>query len=132
MSSATMAFAIIFSAATSSSSIVSAFHYSAISPLSAAANSNAAVTSHRSPSTTQLDAAANNFSELDKLRAKRLSLRRPSPPSPSDAAAIISDINDGHASAGDQQQQQQGLEYLYDQRQERHDDDFFHVILMPS
>lgn len=133
MSSATMAFAIIFSAATSSSSIVSAFHYSAISPLSAA-NSNAAVTSHRSPSTTQLDAAANNFSELDKLRAKRLSLRRPSPPSPSDAAAIISDnINDGHASAGDQQQQQQqGLEYLYDQRQERHDDDFFHVILMPS
>lgn len=132
MSSATMAFAIIFSAATSSSSIVSAFHYSAISPLSAA-NSNAAVTSHRSPSTTQLDAAANNFSELDNLRAKRLSLRRPSPPSPSDAAAIISDnINDGHASAGDQQQQQQGLEYLYDQRQERHDDDFFHVILMPS
>eukprot|EP00577_Skeletonema_sp_RCC1716_P018743 CAMPEP_0113413772 /NCGR_PEP_ID=MMETSP0013_2-20120614/23634_1 /TAXON_ID=2843 ORGANISM="Skeletonema costatum, Strain 1716" /NCGR_SAMPLE_ID=MMETSP0013_2 /ASSEMBLY_ACC=CAM_ASM_000158 /LENGTH=267 /DNA_ID=CAMNT_0000300529 /DNA_START=82 /DNA_END=885 /DNA_ORIENTATION=- /assembly_acc=CAM_ASM_000158 len=126
-----MAFAIIFSATTSSSSIVSAFHYSAISPLSAA-NSNAAVTSHTSSLSTQLDAAANNFSELDQLRAKRLSLRRPSPPSPSDAAAIISDNNDDHASAGDQQQQQQGLEYLYDQRQERHDDDFFHVILMPS
>jgi len=116
-----MAFAIIFSAATSSSSIVSAFHYSAISPLSSA---NAAA-SHRSLF-FQLDATASsnnnhNLSELDKLRAKRLSLRRPSSPPPS----LASPVND--------QPQQRGLlEYLYDQNQERHDDDFFHVILMPS
>jgi len=114
-----MAFA-IFSYATSS--VATAFHYSAaFSPLSA----NAAAVSpscRSSSSSTQLDAAANNFSELDKLRAKRLNLRRPSPPS----AAVI----DHHDAAA--HSEQQGLEYLYDQRQERHDDDFFHVILMPS
>ena len=112
MSSATMAFA-IFSAATSSS----AFHYSAISSSSA----NPATASSRT-SSSQLDAtSSNNFSELDKLRAKRLNLRRPIIEEAS--APIIHD---------DSQQQEQGLEYLYDQRQERHEDDFYHVILMPS
>lgn len=127
MSSKAMAFAIISAAATSSSSLVSAFHYSAFSPMSSA-NTNAAAPSHRS---FQLDAAAagnNNFSELDKLRAKRLSLRRPSPSS--QATATSGPIKD-HASS-ENNTQQRGLEYLYDQTQERHDDDFFHVILMPS
>ena len=121
MSSKAMAFAIISAAAaTSSSSIVSAFHYSALSPMSSA---NAATSSHRS---FQLDASSgnNNFSELDKLRAKRLSLKRPSP---SQAAATSGPIKDASSDT-----QQRGLEYLYDQTQERHDDDFFHVILMPS
>jgi hypothetical protein len=63
---------------------------------------------------------------LDKLRAKRLSLRRPSPPRA--AATTSGPIKD----ASSDTQQQRGLEYLYDQTQERHDDDFFHVILMPS
>ena len=91
------------------------------------ANAAAPSSSHRS---FQLDATAagnNNFSELDKLRAKRLSLRRPSP---SQAAATTSGpIKDV---SSETHTQQRGLEYLYDQTQERHDDDFFHVILMPS
>lgn len=126
MSSRAMVFAIISAAATSPSSLVSAFHYSAFSPMSSA-NTNAAAASHRS---FQLDAAAagnNNFSELDKLRAKRLSLRRPSPSSQVATSGPIKD----HASS-ENNTQQRGLEYLYDQTQERHDDDFFHVILMPS
>ena len=94
------------------------------------ANTNAAAPSHRS---FQLDAAAagnNNFSELDKLRAKRLSLRRPSPSSQTAEAATTSGPIQNDASS--ENTQQRGLEYLYDQTQERHDDDFFHVILMPS
>ena len=78
----------------------------------------------KSSTTTQLDAAAGSqFSELDKLRAKRLSLRRPSPPSV--------DV-DTRCDVDTTSEQQQQLEYLYDRTEERHDDDFFHVILMPS
>ena len=77
---------------------------------------------HYASSADDNNSNINNFSELDKLRAKRKNLlRRPSyqqqaslsamPPMPS---------------------KKQGLEYLYDQSEERHADDFFHVILMPS
>lgn len=137
ISSATMAFAVF--SYTTSSNLASAFQYSAnaasATPAAAAASSSCSSSSFffTSTSSTQLDAAAssssnNNFSELNNLRAKRLSLtrRRPQPSS-------SSPIDDHPIGAiHTQQQQQQGLEYLYDQTQERHDDDFFHVILMPS
>lgn len=66
----------------------------------------------------------NNFSELDKLRAKRKNLlRRPS---------SSSTQQQQQPSASAMPSKKQGLEYLYDQSEERHADDFFHVILMPS
>ena len=65
----------------------------------------------------------NNFSELDKLRAKRKNLlRRPSYQQQQPSASAMPSMPS----------KKQGLEYLYDQSEERHADDFFHVILMPS
>jgi hypothetical protein len=75
---------------------------------------------------TKLDANRGNFSELDKLKAKRLSLRRKLPEPEVDVpAAEDHDALDAAAVPA-------GLEYLYEAGEERHSDDFFHLILMPS
>jgi hypothetical protein len=76
----------------------------------------------------KLDANQQPFSELDKLRAKRLSLRRPTQePEVEAASAESTDLGDvAHDSFT------KGLEYLYEAGEERHSDDLFHIILMPS
>jgi len=87
------------------------------------------------PSFVQLDASSNNnrrpqYSELDKLTAKRLSILRRRAPEPD----IDVDV-EGSASSIDKQQQSPttiDLEYLYESGEERHSDDLFHIILMPS
>lgn len=80
------------------------------------------------PSLVKLNANGGRpFSELDKLRARRLSLRRPEPEADTAAAAEGHDAEDAaHDSLT------AGLEYLYEAGEERHSDDFFHLILMPS
>lgn len=87
------------------------------------------------PSFVQLDASSNNnrrpqYSELEKLTAKRLSILRRRAPEPD----IDVDV-EGSASSIDKQQQSPttiDLEYLYESGEERHSDDLFHIILMPS
>ena len=75
-----------------------------------------------------LSANQQPFSELDGLRAKRLSIRRRLPEPGGGAAAEGRDTTDVavHDSLT------AGLEYLYEAGEERHSDDLFHIILMPS
>mmetsp|Transcript_35757 Transcript_35757/g.64403 ORF Transcript_35757/g.64403 Transcript_35757/m.64403 type:complete len:229 (+) Transcript_35757:179-865(+) len=78
------------------------------------------------PSFLTLEAKQQPFSELDKLKAKRLSLRRT--PEPEVEATVeshdLEDVTNNSLMAG--------LEYLYEAGEERHSDDLFHIILMPS
>merc|ERR1712087_36719 len=79
------------------------------------------------PSSLPLDASQQPFSELDKLRAKRLSIRRPRTDPEAEAAA---EARDAEESTNDSPTA--GLEYLYEAGEVRHSDDLFHLILMPS
>ena len=80
------------------------------------------------PSSLRLEANSEPFSELDKLKAKRLDIRRPHLPDPEvDAAAeknrdIKKDVTNDTP----------GLEYLCEAGEERHSDDLYHIILMKS
>lgn len=79
------------------------------------------------PSFLKLEANQQPFSELDNLRSKRLSIRsRLSEPEAEvavESVAVEAVANDSLTT---------GLEYLYEAGEERHSDDLFHVILMPS
>mmetsp|Transcript_33846 Transcript_33846/g.55203 ORF Transcript_33846/g.55203 Transcript_33846/m.55203 type:complete len:228 (-) Transcript_33846:128-811(-) len=79
------------------------------------------------PSFLTLEAKQQPFSELDKLKAKRLGLRRRLPELEVDAAVenqYVEDVTNNSLFAD--------LEYLYEAGEERHSDDLFHIILMPS
>lgn len=81
------------------------------------------------PSFLRLELSQQPFSELDKLRAKRLKIQRHVPePEAADAAVESHDIMEDAANDS----LVAGLEYLYESGQERHSDDLFHIILMPS
>mmetsp|Transcript_35791 Transcript_35791/g.46333 ORF Transcript_35791/g.46333 Transcript_35791/m.46333 type:complete len:248 (-) Transcript_35791:147-890(-) len=79
------------------------------------------------PSFFQLEARQQSFSELDKLRAKRLSIRRRRPAPEVEVApkANVAEVTVTEGSFN-------GLEYLYEAGEERYADDLFHIILMPS
>lgn len=80
---------------------------------------------HYASSADDNNSNLNNFSELDKLRAKRKNLlKRPS--------SSTTQQQPSASAMPSMPSKKQGLEYLYDQSEERHADDFFHVILMPS
>lgn len=83
--------------------------------------------------TTKLEANRQPFSELDKLKAKRLSIRRPRFPEPDEAEAVV-DVADANVDVSSKNSDSliMGLEYLYEAGEERHSDDLFHIILMPS
>ena len=96
-------------------------------------NSNSILSQHSlfgRPSFLKLDANRQPFSELDNLRAKRMSIRQRH--NPTVAAEnfeknhddIIHDVANNDSSIT--------LEYLYEAGEERHADDLFHIILMPS
>lgn len=95
-------------------------------------NSNSILSQHSlfgRPSFLRLDANRQPFSELDNLRAKRMSIRQRH--NPTVAAEnfeknhdIIHDVANNDSSIT--------LEYLYEAGEERHADDLFHIILMPS
>jgi hypothetical protein len=126
-SSTTMAAAAILLFSSLLVSRTSAFHPTAIGLTSSPTMANAAAVRvstelHYVSSADDNNNSINNFSELDKLRAKRKNLlKRPSYQQQPSASAMPS-----------MPSKKQGLEYLYDQSEERHADDFFHVILMPS
>lgn len=84
------------------------------------------------PSFVKLEANRQPFSELDKLRAKRLSIRQrlPDPETDSGEAAVESHGDVPEHAAKDSFVA--GLEYLYEAGDERHSDDLFHIILMSS
>lgn len=75
-------------------------------------------------STLQHQYARESFSELDKLKSKRLSIRRrpiEQTEVPVEGDAVI-DLSSELV-----------LEYLYDEaEEERHSDDLYHILLMPS
>jgi hypothetical protein len=79
------------------------------------------------PSFLKLEANRQSFSELDKLKAKRLSIRRRLPELETEGTIENHDAedvaNDSLAA---------GLEYLYEAGEERHSDDLYHIILLPS
>jgi hypothetical protein len=79
------------------------------------------------PAFLKLEATRQSFSGLDKLKAKRLSIRRRIPEPEVEATSDSRDADDlmNDSSIG-------GLEYLYDAGEERHSDDLYHLILMPS
>ncbi|KAL7524688.1 hypothetical protein ACHAXR_000675, partial [Thalassiosira sp. AJA248-18] len=82
---------------------------------------------HHQPSFLKLDAQQRQpFSELESLKAKRLSLRRRLP----EPEAVASVAN--HDDIMPTRVITPGLEYLYETGEERHSDDLFHIILMPS
>jgi hypothetical protein len=75
-----------------------------------------------------------SFAGLDRLKAKRLSIRHRRMPGREEFEAT-NDVREappdedtihGGGSIGDR------LEYLYDAGEERHSDDLYHLILMPS
>ena len=75
------------------------------------------------PSFLKLEANRQSFSELDKLKAKRLSIRRP----------LLEGSIDNHDTEDVANESLvAGLEYLYETGEERHSDDLYHIILMPS
>ncbi|KAL7535863.1 hypothetical protein ACHAWF_005294 [Thalassiosira exigua] len=107
-----------------------------LAALTASPSASALLVTHRPHSSRHLPSvrqstweleASNGFSELDKLRAKRLGLRRHRPELESEASTVFHDdvdtTNDSLTA---------GLEYLYEADVERHSDDLFHIILMPS
>ncbi|KAL3808533.1 hypothetical protein ACHAXA_002700 [Cyclostephanos tholiformis] len=79
------------------------------------------------PTFLKLEASRQSFSGLDKLKAKRLSIRRRIPEPEIDAMSECREADDqvNYSSVG-------GLEYLYEVGEERHSDDLYHIILMPS
>ena len=83
----------------------------------------------------KLDAQRQPFSELDKLRAKRLSIRRQVPNVEEIEATSSSSVDenfDGAAQDVTTNDDLISLEYLYESGEERHSDDLFHIILLPS
>ena len=74
------------------------------------------------PSFLKLE-ANRQFSELDKLKAKRLSITRRLPEPEVENHDVEDVANDSLAA---------GLEYLYEAGEERHSDDLYHIILLPS
>lgn len=80
------------------------------------------------PSLLPLEANQQPFSELDKLKAKRLSLRRrvvePEVEPAVESHDAVDDLTNNSLTSG--------LEYLYEATDERSSDDLFHLILMPS
>jgi len=101
-------------------------------PASAFLNKGYSTTSHNIPS-TKLDATRQTFSELDNLKAKRLNIRQQHTP-----AADVASAKEGEESIDTQDATMTpndslvSLEYLYDTAEERHSDDLFHIILLPS
>lgn len=90
------------------------------------------------PSFVQLNASANQpkFTELEKLKAKRLSIRRRRDVDV-EASSATSRRDGVHpenerTSSSSEHSTTIGLEYLYEAGEERHSDDLFHIILMPS
>jgi len=84
------------------------------------------------PSFLKLEARRQSFSELDRLKAKRMGIarsRRQPEPEPQSAAEV-----ETHDALEDTANYSltTSLEYLYDAGEERHSDDLFHIILMPS
>ena len=114
--------------------ILAAVLASPASALLSNSNSNSILSQHSSfgrPSFLKLDANRQPFSELDNLRAKRMSIRQRH--NPTDVAVenyeknhdiIHEDVIANDSSIT--------LEYLYEAGEERHADDLFHIILMPS
>lgn len=101
-------------------------------PAGAFLNNGYSTTSHNIPS-TKLDATRQTFSELDNLKAKRLNIRQQYIP-----AAEMANTKEGEDSIDTQDATMTpndslvSLEYLYDTAEERHADDLFHIILLPS
>ncbi len=86
------------------------------------------------PSFVRLDASADRskYTELEKLKAKRLSIRRRRV-SESAVEEPVNSNDDVHQNRyASKSPETIGLEYLYDAGEERHSDDLFHIILMPS
>mmetsp|Transcript_20942 Transcript_20942/g.45415 ORF Transcript_20942/g.45415 Transcript_20942/m.45415 type:complete len:121 (+) Transcript_20942:225-587(+) len=79
------------------------------------------------PSFLKLEANQQPFSELDNLKAKRLSIRRRLSGPEAEVAVESHDVEDV---ANDPLTT--GLEYLYEAGEDRQPDDLFHIILMPS
>ncbi len=85
------------------------------------------------PSFVKLDAQRQPFSELDKLRAKRLSIRRQVPEVEEvEVTSPSVDENFDGAKQDVTNDDMITLEYLYESGEERHSDDLFHIILLPS
>ncbi len=111
----------------------SAFHLTTIGLYSSPTMVNAAAvrvvsTELHYASSADDNSNINNFSELDKLRAKRKNLLK----RPSSTQSSTQQQQPSASAMPSMPSKKQGLEYLYDQSEERHADDFFHVILMPS
>ncbi len=86
------------------------------------------------PSFVPLDASADRskYTELEKLKAKRLSIRRRRV-SESALEEPVNSNDDVHQNRhASKSPATIGLEYLYDAGEERHSDDLFRIILMPS
>lgn len=114
--------------------LVAAAAIATVQSSSALLSTHDVVLSHNRPSfVTRLHAANNRqeFSELDAMKAKRMALLRQrrggaaftEPENPS--RDIILDADPSSDSSDP-------LEYLYEDGEERHSDDLFHIILMPS
>jgi len=101
------------------------------SPANAFLNNGYSTTLH-TPS-LRLDATRQAFSELDNLKAKRLNIRQQYIPAADLASAKETedsiDTQDATMTPNDSLV---SLEYLYDAKEERHADDLFHIILLPS
>ena len=96
-------------------------------PASAFLNNGHSTTSH-TPS-LRLDATRQTFSELDNLKAKRLNIRQQYIPAAELATTKEGEESDATMTPNDSLV---SLEYLYDANEERHADDLFHIILLPS
>ena len=98
-----------------------------VTTASAFLNNGYSTTSHNIPS-TKLDATRQTFSELDNLKAKRLNIRQQHTPAV-ELATTKEASQDATMTPNDNLV---SLEYLYDTAEERHSDDLFHIILLPS
>lgn len=96
-------------------------------PASAFLNNGYSTTAH-TPS-LRLDATRQTFSELDNLKAKRLNIRQQYIPAAKLATTKEGTPQDATTTPNDSLV---SLEYLYDANEERHADDLFHIILLPS
>ena len=99
-------------------------------PASAFLNNGYSTTSHI-PS-TKLDATRQTFSELDNLKAKRLNIRQQHSPAAEMATTKTEESTDTQDETMTPNDSLVSLEYLYDADEERHSDDLFHIILLPS
>lgn len=98
------------------------------------------------PSYHKLEVNRQSFSEIDSLKAKRLSIRQRHINTDNTPEAIATEKNEVVIEKNNANILQQrgtditlpnnsfimGLEYLYDEGEERHSDDLFHIILLPS